>query len=103
MGAGIYIIALDLQITVMEVSVLARIIGIHIVCVVGIILVAPLEDPAVASLLAEVIFYIGKILACFNRVDTDRRFISRAVYIYDRDIKGAAEEELPSASTIKYR
>ena len=89
-SAGIYIIALDLQITVMEVSVLARIIGIHIVCVVGIILVAPLEDPAVASLLAEVIFYIGKILACFNRVDTDRRFISRAVYIYDRDIKGAA-------------
>ena len=88
--AGIDIVALDLQVAVVEIPVLAVVKRFRVIGVVGIVLVAPLEDPAVASLFSEVIFDIGKILPRFGSTDIDVGLIFRAADVDDRDIKGAS-------------
>ncbi len=90
MGAGVDVVALDLQIGVVEVSVFLLVVGLHVVGVEWIVAVAPLIDKAVAALGTEIVLGGSKVLSGLGPVHADRTLVLHAVHVDHGDIESAA-------------
>ena len=90
MGARVGVVTLDLEVAIVEVTILALVIRLRVVGVERVVCIAPLEDPAVATLLTEVILDVGKILTRVEGLHNYGRFVRATIHVDDGNVKCAA-------------